>query len=154
MSGPIWQGIILAADWFGFNWDSWQGTPMRAFRHFWEVTKASLINNSDMELYWQLTDLAPTETHDVEISWEHNWHFWEVTNASVINSLWPSDAIWWWRSESTLVHRIGSCDGLLPNSTKPLPEPMLIDHEWPPVAFTRVISQEMLFLICLSNIQI
>ena len=39
------------------------------------------------------------------------------------NSLWPSDAIWW-----QIWVNIGSCNGLLPDGTKPLPEPMLTYH--------------------------
>ena len=39
----------------------------------------------------------------------------------VINSLWPSDAIW---RQQILVNP-GSGNGLLPDGTKPLPEPML-----------------------------
>ena len=31
----------------------------------------------------------------------------------------------------------GSGNGLVPDSTKPLPEPMLTDHQWSPVVFTR-----------------
>ena len=30
---------------------------------------------------------------------------------------------------------IGSGNGLLPDGTKPLPEPMLTDHQWSPVTF-------------------
>ena len=30
---------------------------------------------------------------------------------------------------------IGSGNGLLPDSTKPLPEPMLTDHQWSPMTF-------------------
>ena len=30
---------------------------------------------------------------------------------------------------------IGSGNGLLPDNTKPLPEPMLTDHQWSPVTF-------------------
>ena len=47
------------------------------------------------------------------------------------------------RSGSTLVE-VGN--GLLPDGTKPLPEPMLTDHQWSPVTFIlviRAISQEM-----------
>ena len=40
---------------------------------------------------------------------------------------------------------IGSGNGLLPDGTKPLPEPMLTDHQWTPVTFhIRAISQQML----------
>ena len=49
----------------------------------------------------------------------------------LINSLWPSDALEIWVN-------IGSRNGLLPDSTKPLPEPMSCDIQW------RVISEEML----------
>ena len=40
---------------------------------------------------------------------------------------------------------IGSGNGLLPDGTKPLPEPMLTDHQWSPVTFIIImaISQEM-----------
>ena len=39
---------------------------------------------------------------------------------------------------------IGSGNGLLPDSTKPLPEPMLTDHQWSPSDIhIRAISQEM-----------
>ena len=41
----------------------------------------------------------------------------------------PSDAIWWHRS----CQHIGSANGLLPDGTKPLPEPMLTHHRWGPV---------------------
>ena len=46
------------------------------------------------------------------------------------NSLWPSDAIW-----RQILVNIGSGNGLLPDGTKPLPEPMLTDHQWSPVTF-------------------
>ena len=40
---------------------------------------------------------------------------------------------------------IGSDNGLLPDGTKPLPEPMLTDHQWSPSdTHIRAISQEML----------
>ena len=42
-----------------------------------------------------------------------------------ISSLWPSDAIW----------RCRSCSTLVPDGIKPLPEPMLTDHQWNPVTF-------------------
>ena len=39
---------------------------------------------------------------------------------------------------------IGSGNGLLPDGTKPLPEPMLTDHQWSPSGIhIRAISQEM-----------
>ena len=39
---------------------------------------------------------------------------------------------------------IGSGHGLLPDGTKPLPEPMLTDHQWSPSDIhIRAISQEM-----------
>ena len=41
------------------------------------------------------------------------------------NSLWPNDTIW----EQIWVN-IGSGNGLLPDGTKPLPEPMLTCHQW------------------------
>ena len=39
---------------------------------------------------------------------------------------------------------IGSANGLLPDGTKPLPEPMLTDHQWSPSDIhIRAILQEM-----------
>ena len=48
-------------------------------------------------------------------------HWAWVMTWNVINSLRPSDAIWWQRSGSTLAQ--------VPDSTKPLPEPMLTYHQ-------------------------
>ena len=45
-----------------------------------------------------------------------------------LNSLWANDVTEIWVN-------IGSGNGLLPDSTKPLPEPMLNDHQWSPVTF-------------------
>ena len=53
---------------------------------------------------------------------------WEYSR--IINSLWPSDAILW-----QIWVNIGSGNGLLPDGTKPLPEPMFTDHQWSPVTF-------------------
>ena len=54
-------------------------------------------------------------------TWWTNWP-WVITP---INSFWSSDTIWW--QEIWVI--IGSGNGLLPDSTKPLPEPMLTDHQ-------------------------
>ena len=43
----------------------------------------------------------------------------------------PCDAIWRQKSGSIL----GSGNGLLPDSNKPLPEPILTTHKWGPVSF-------------------
>ena len=40
-----------------------------------------------------------------------------------VNTLWPSHAIW-----LQIGVNIGSGNGLLPDGTKPLPEPMLVHH--------------------------
>ena len=48
-----------------------------------------------------------------------NKHLWGIT----INSMWPSHVIWWHRSGSK---NTGSGNGLLPDSTKPFPEPKLV----------------------------
>ena len=52
------------------------------------------------------------------------------------NSLWPNNTIWWHRSGSII--DIGSANGLVPDGTKPLPEPMLTDPHWSIVAYTWV----------------
>ena len=50
-----------------------------------------------------------------------------------------------WRHMATEIWvNMGSGNGLLPDGTKPLPEPMWTDHQWSLVAFNiRAISQEM-----------
>ena len=45
-----------------------------------------------------------------------------------VNNLWASDTIWW--------HWSGSTFSLLPDGTKPLPEPVLPHHQWGSVACT------------------
>ena len=52
---------------------------------------------------------------------------------TMINSLWPSDTTWRHRTGID----IGWGNGLLPGSTKPLPEPMLTYHQYSPVTFIR-----------------
>ena len=56
-----------------------------------------------------------------------------------INAVWPSDAIW-----RHIWVNIGSGNGLLPNGTKSLPEPMLTSSDVFCGIHFRVISQEML----------
>ena len=51
-----------------------------------------------------------------------------ITRPQWVNSLWPSDTIWWQRSGSTLAQVMACCP-------KPLPEPMLTDHQRSPVKF-------------------
>ena len=49
-----------------------------------------------------------------------------------------------WRHMVTEIWvKIGSGNDLLPDSTKPLPEPMLTDHHWGPVTFTTGQFYEM-----------
>ena len=48
-----------------------------------------------------------------------------------IDSLWPSDAMW----QQEIVVNICSSNGLLPDGTKPLPEPMLAYHQLGQVTF-------------------
>ena len=52
----------------------------------------------------------------------------------LVNSLWPGDAMWWHKLGSTI--NIGWCVGLLPDGTKPLPQPLFTDHQESRVAFT------------------
>ena len=54
-----------------------------------------------------------------------------VTSPQWVNSSWPSDIIW-----LQIWVYIDSGNGLLPNGTKPLPEPTLTYHPWGSVAFT------------------
>ena len=49
---------------------------------------------------------------------------------NTFNSLWPGDDVW-----GDIRVNFGSGNGLLPASTKPLPEPMLTYQQWGSVAF-------------------
>ena len=42
---------------------------------------------------------------------------------------------WWHHMATEILVNIGSGNGLLHDGTKPLPEPMLTDHEWSSVTF-------------------
>ena len=72
-------------------------------------------DKSDKIVLWMIEE-EMTQRH-LTSSWCHH----------SINSLWPSDATW---------VNIGSGNGLLPDGTKPLPEPMLSYHQRCSVAFT------------------
>ena len=62
------------------------------------------------------------------------------TNPNFVNSLWLSDTI----MVTEIWVNIGSGNGLLPDGTKPLNEPMLTDHQWSLVTiYIRAISQKM-----------
>ena len=50
---------------------------------------------------------------------------------TMINSLWPNDTIWHHRTWSTLVQ----VNGLVPDDTMPLPEPMMTNYQWDHVSF-------------------
>ena len=77
------------------------------------------------------------------------WWLSGKTNAITPITHWPSYAT----GQQKFCVNIGSGNGLLPDSTKPLPQPMLSDHQWSPVKFIlgqksseihiRPISQEM-----------
>ena len=56
---------------------------------------------------------------------------WWLLMMRHLNSLRPSDAIW-----RHIWVNIGSGNDLLPDGTKPLPEPMLTYHQWSFVVFT------------------
>ena len=55
-----------------------------------------------------------------------------ITRPQWVNSLWPSDTIC---HQGTSVY-FDPSNGLLPDSTKPLPEPTLTNHHWGLVSFT------------------
>ena len=59
------------------------------------------------------------------------WWLSGKTNAITPITHWPCDAIW----QQEFWVNIGSGNGLFPDGTKPLPKPMLTDHQWSPVTF-------------------
>ena len=81
------------------------------------VTRPQWVNKLNM---------VRTENDSAEKKRQHLklWFF-----NSKFNSVWPSDAIWRYRSGLTLAE-------VIPNSTKSLPEPMLTYHERYSVVFT------------------
>ena len=86
-----------------------------------------------MLAWWSLLEL---------LCWYH------IIKVKSLQRLWRSGAWRWNLGTSSLTHyglvmwygiidlfNIGSGNGLLPEDTKPLPEPMLTDHQWAPVTF-------------------
>ena len=68
-------------------------------------------------------------------NWGKSWSeflycLWHVGNI-VFNSFWSSDT----NMVTEIWVNIGSGNGLVPDSTKPLSEPILTDHRWSPVTF-------------------
>ena len=53
--------------------------------------------------------------------------FWDYTFKLIV--------AWWQQMATEIWVNIGSGNGLLPDGTKPLPEPVLTDHQWSPVTF-------------------
>ena len=71
----------------------------------------------------------PTENSS---NWVHAQN--HIKSQIFINSLWPCDVTWW-----HIWVNIGSDNGLLPDRTKPLPEPMLT---YPPKYFMAFASDQ------------
>ena len=80
---------------------------------------------------WQLTQLYGSCNHkwSAYVILLDRYDYW-ITQRNDIDSLWSSDAIW-----RQIWVNICSGNGFLPYGTKPLPEPMLTDHQWSPVTF-------------------
>ena len=70
-------------------------------------------------------------SHYLSQCWLSSLSPYGVARPQWVNSLWPTDTIWRQRSVN-----IGSGNSLLPDGTKPLPEPMLTGHPWSSVTFT------------------
>ena len=76
----------------------------------------------------------------VMLSWteQHAEHFLETImekgdfrhQQQVLNLI----VTWWCHMATKIWINIGSGNGLLPDGTKPLPEPMLTDHQWSPLS--------------------
>ena len=115
--------------------------PSHYLKRFWLIIKGVLwhppesnftsaheLNPKNRRL--SAKDVTPLLTHwsYVFLALNHRNVFKDYTSKIItisprghnVNSLWPSDAIW--RRDWV---NIGSGNGLLPDSTKPLPEPML-----------------------------
>ena len=79
----------------------------------------------------------------------------QLVQSNTINSLWPSDAIYGntetWIVIGSVWINIGSGNGVLPESSKPLPEPILTYYQWDRMVVTRCqfhvlnISIDMIF---------
>ena len=69
-------------------------------------------------------------SHYLTQCWSRSAIPYGATRLQWVNSLWPSDTIW-----REIWVNIGSGNVLLPDGTKPLPEPKLTDHQWSPVTF-------------------
>ena len=147
----------------------------------WIGSQKHLVKQTHRWLYWLfpslINPLLPREYNNTSVIYINDssmvwWHSFKMawyhtgakslikpmmTNFNVdskehyLNPLWPSDAIWrhgFWVN-------IGSGNGLLPDGTKPLPEPMLTDHQWSPVTFIlRQFHKRYLIRQCLKSIWI
>ena len=58
---------------------------------------------------------------------------------AALKTLWP----YWHHMATDIWVNFGSGNGLLPDSTEPLPEPMLTDHHWSPLTFILAPFQDM-----------
>ena len=122
---PIYWSHVLSWEWRC----SWSSANRRCSNYIWVIN--NLIVHKGAPYIRDLTVfiiLAPCrvvkrKSRSVQLSNELQWLH--------LNSLWPSDAIWRQRSGSTLAQVMACC----PDGTKPLPEPMLTDHQWSPVTF-------------------
>ena len=121
--------------------------PGRPRRHF--KTAILLIgiftSSKDNALRWMLRDLTDDKSTLVQVmAWCHQAtsHYliqcwpkylppYGVTRPQWVNSLCLCDAIWPHRCVNN-----GSCNGLLLDSTNPMPEPMLTHHQQGPATFS------------------
>ena len=84
-----------------------------------------------------------------------NFAIWEVYFKKCDDWKYFWDGWWCWlhstHCDAKWGHRSDSCNGLLPNGTKPLSAPMLIFHQWGYVAFTRRPLPEPMLNYCQVN---
>ena len=73
----------------------------------------------------------------------NDWYSQGTKNNACDIVMWPSDAIWWYKSGSTLARVMAWCRQAVPaDGTKPLPESMWTYHQRCFVAFTWEIRSE------------
>ena len=103
-------------------------SPLRCQAILWPSTDLLSVNCTlRHKFHWNPNLIFFSRTCMLKCGLQNVSHFVQVSCVTLycVNSLRPSDAIWRHRYGSTL----DQVDGLLPDGTKPLPEPMLTYHQ-------------------------
>ena len=152
----IWRILVIMSRWNTRNnlqiYAIHKGTPNPECQCQYKICKYLCMKYARIPV-WNMPGFQFEICQDSSLKYTRIpvWNIPTFQYASVtrnqINSLWPSDIIWWQRSEWAY-------------GTKPLPKPMLNCHQWGPMTFiqgqfhNRCFSHQSLTLVwkLLSNL--